>query len=958
MADPGFPDSLLQHARPLRGKVMTNRSSGQIITFYSYKGGTGRTMALANLACLLVRQNPDTGYAPPPRVLAIDWDFEAPGLHRYLQPYLEPGSAKLFFDTPGCLELFQHLGGERSSYNPKDFVGNRQRAKAMCDALDLDRYLLVTRFPGLSVIKAGLFDDAYPRRVSEFDWDDLFHATVGLFAGVADFLRARFDYVLVDSRTGISDTSGICTMLLPDKLVVVFTPNQQSLTGVEDLVRKAVAYRKGSPDGRPLTVFPLPSRVEMARPQLLEIWRNGAGTDSASAALLPAEISGYQPTFERLFAQIYARPEISLGEYFNEVMLQHIPDYAYGEPVPVVLENSESRISLSRSYAAFLDRLTELDVPWGSLKAARLEREIFRRCEVIEGKLSEGAVEEAIKLSYALVAHKPPESQFDRAAKAILDVARAAYPRNRDAASALIKQGARLALGDSGIDPATLGQVLLDAGKLSQEFGDLPMAVELLKSSDKRFSSYFNADHPATLMVMSQLASALYQSGDVADSRLLNEKVLDARRRVLGEEHPDTLSSMNNLAETLRAQGDLAGARSLQEQALEAGRKTLGEEHPNTLDSMHNLAETLHVQGELMQARSLQERVLDARRETLGEEHSDTLSSMNNLAETLRAQGDLAGARALQERVLEARRRTLGEEHPDTLSSMNNLAETLRAQGDLAGARPLQERVLEARRRTLGEEHPKTLASMNNLAETLRAQGDLAGAQNLQKRVLDTRRKTLGEEHPNTIGSMNNLAATLHEQGDLAGALALQEQVLETCRKAQGEEHPNTLSSMNNLAATLQARGDLPRARNLQERVLETYRRTLGEEHPNTLASMNNLAETLRAQGDLNGAHSLHERALEAHRRTLGDEHPNTLTSMSNLAETLRAQGDLNGARQMGERVLHLRTRSLGEGHPSTVESMRSLGETLKRLGDTERALDLFTRALDLQAKGQSRAER
>src|SRR5262249_33510797 len=154
-----------------------------------------------------------------------------------------------------------------------------------------------TRFPGLSLIKAGLFDDGYPRRASEFAWDDLFHATVGLFEGFADFLRAHFEYVLIDSRTGISDTSGICTMLLPDKLVVVFTPNQQSLTGIENLVRKAVAYRKGSPDGRPLTVFPLLSRVEMARPQLLEAWRNGSSTDPSTAALLPTDMAGYQPTF-------------------------------------------------------------------------------------------------------------------------------------------------------------------------------------------------------------------------------------------------------------------------------------------------------------------------------------------------------------------------------------------------------------------------------------------------------------------------------------------------------------------------------------------------------------------------------------------------------------------------------------------------------------------------------------
>ena len=44
----------------------------QVITFYSYKGGVGRTMALANAAVLLSQW----GY----KTLVIDWDLEAPGL--------------------------------------------------------------------------------------------------------------------------------------------------------------------------------------------------------------------------------------------------------------------------------------------------------------------------------------------------------------------------------------------------------------------------------------------------------------------------------------------------------------------------------------------------------------------------------------------------------------------------------------------------------------------------------------------------------------------------------------------------------------------------------------------------------------------------------------------------------------------------------------------------------------
>ena len=52
----------------------------QIITFYSFKGGAGRTMAVANIAWLLA--------AAGRRVLAVDWDLESPGLHRYLRPFL------------------------------------------------------------------------------------------------------------------------------------------------------------------------------------------------------------------------------------------------------------------------------------------------------------------------------------------------------------------------------------------------------------------------------------------------------------------------------------------------------------------------------------------------------------------------------------------------------------------------------------------------------------------------------------------------------------------------------------------------------------------------------------------------------------------------------------------------------------------------------------------------------
>ena len=51
------------------------------ITFYSYKGGVGRSLALANIACLMAED-----VEHPQRVLVWDFDLEAPGLHKLFPP--------------------------------------------------------------------------------------------------------------------------------------------------------------------------------------------------------------------------------------------------------------------------------------------------------------------------------------------------------------------------------------------------------------------------------------------------------------------------------------------------------------------------------------------------------------------------------------------------------------------------------------------------------------------------------------------------------------------------------------------------------------------------------------------------------------------------------------------------------------------------------------------------------
>src|SRR5579862_6945798 len=78
-----------------KAEASQSPGAGQVVTFYSFKGGTGRTMALANLAWILA--------ANGKRVLVADWDLESPGLHRFFKPFLDPSMT----ERPGIIDFIR-----------------------------------------------------------------------------------------------------------------------------------------------------------------------------------------------------------------------------------------------------------------------------------------------------------------------------------------------------------------------------------------------------------------------------------------------------------------------------------------------------------------------------------------------------------------------------------------------------------------------------------------------------------------------------------------------------------------------------------------------------------------------------------------------------------------------------------------------------------------------------------
>ncbi len=215
-----------------------------IVTFYSYKGGVGRSMALANIAVLLARRGL--------KVLAVDWDLEAPGLERYF------GYFEIMPGGPGLLRMFL----EAREGGTVDF-------KSFTSSLDCD-----VKHPITLLTSGRELDEAYSRNLETFDWEEFFSKRGGQFVErLRHQWRDEFDIVLIDSRTGLSDTGGICTIQLPDIVVAMFTANYQSLYGVRDVMRLAQKARQGlAYDRMPLSVLPLPARWGVQEFQETQVW--------------------------------------------------------------------------------------------------------------------------------------------------------------------------------------------------------------------------------------------------------------------------------------------------------------------------------------------------------------------------------------------------------------------------------------------------------------------------------------------------------------------------------------------------------------------------------------------------------------------------------------------------------------------------------------------------------------
>ncbi|WP_346071172.1 ParA family protein [Streptomyces cheonanensis] len=216
--------------------------SAPVVTFYSLKGGVGRSTALVAVARRLSSEH---GL----RVLCIDMDLEAPGLDALFGITDENDS-----DRGVVAALLEYeFDAEPSVLNhviPVDEAGR------------------------LYCMPAGRLDSTYAARLRSLEPEIWYRERINALHRLIDDVRAsnlKPDVILIDSRTGVSPVAAPLLFDVSDMAVVCFHPHGQARAGTELLTRallRSTTRRRTqielTPEPR-FVVSPMPPGLSAAR---------------------------------------------------------------------------------------------------------------------------------------------------------------------------------------------------------------------------------------------------------------------------------------------------------------------------------------------------------------------------------------------------------------------------------------------------------------------------------------------------------------------------------------------------------------------------------------------------------------------------------------------------------------------------------------------------------------------
>ena len=213
-----------------------------IVSFYSYKGGVGRSTTLAAFASYHARR---TGA----KVLIIDCDFEAPGFSNFYGMDEQDLSAKngvveyltdvsyLEDNNSLNLENYIHAISASASKDPIGYAGDKGGAIYVMKAGNLSVELI----EGNENAPNGLrtHQDHYLQGLARLDFANSEHISKEFAAMLKHICRYKDynpDLILIDSRTGFNDIFNNIALRLSDMVIGFFGTSRQNIPGIYEFL--------------------------------------------------------------------------------------------------------------------------------------------------------------------------------------------------------------------------------------------------------------------------------------------------------------------------------------------------------------------------------------------------------------------------------------------------------------------------------------------------------------------------------------------------------------------------------------------------------------------------------------------------------------------------------------------------------------------------------------------------
>ena len=404
------------------------------------------------------------------------------------------------------------------------------------------------------------------------------------------------------------------------------------------------------------------------------------------------------------------------------------------------------------------------------------------------------------------------------------------------------------------------------------------------------------AEHPDTLMTVTELAAALEGTGDVEAALRHLQRAVPLLERLQGPEDLRSLQAAHQLGATLAGSGDLAGAIKRLRQVVQRSRAALGPGHADTFARTDALAQVSMascfyskksnkygkenlkiVIGSLLYISVMLMLVYHKRSFTLCKIHirdermrlprcwraAATTPARRGSTRRRCSSGSARCARRTRTRspactpwAPRCRCGTL-HRHPAACrarlccawSGFSGLRCLPQGASEHAAAARQHARALRLRRAALGAEHPDTLRSMHALGAALDSAGDHAAAAKRLERAVRGREKVLGLAHEDTAQTAYALGAALITLGRFAAAAQRFEQAAEAMEQLHGPDNKNALDAVQNQAMAVLLGGDQWEAARHLQRVARLRQKALGPQHAETLNSMLVLSYVLGAAG-------------------------------------------------------------------------------------------------------------